>query len=329
MKLEGKTIAITGIGGFIGQRMAERALDKGMDVRGLDLSEDAAAHARELGAAVSIGDVRDPEAVARLLQGADIVFHAAAIVRESGDMDTFRQVNVDGSRLLARTAAEMGVARLVHLSSVMVYGFDFPPDVSEDGPFRGEDNPYCTTKYESEGAVRDFHGQGDLEVTVIRPGDVYGPGSMPWVVRPLEMMRQGLFMLPDGGHGVLDPTYIDNLIDAVFLTIRKDATDEAFNVTDGMAMETRHFFRYHADMLGKNRILTLPSWLLKPIFAMIELGARAVGVQPPASVAALHFINKPHGYSNQKILDLGHEPAVGLDEGMRRVEAWARKTSLI
>ncbi|MGM0558758.1 MAG: NAD-dependent epimerase/dehydratase family protein [Myxococcota bacterium] len=329
MKLDDKTIAITGIGGFIGQRMAERALEKGLDVRGLDLSEDAAAEVRALGADVIVGDVRDPEAVARMLQGADVVFHAAAIVRESGDIDTFRQVNVEGSRLLARSAAEMGVGRLVHLSSVMVYGFDYPPNIIEEGPFRGEGNPYCTTKYESEQAVLDFHGEGDLEVTVIRPGDVYGPGSMPWVVRPLEFMKQGIFMLPDGGHGVLDPTYVDNLIDAVFLTIRKDATNQAFNVTDGMAMETRHFFKYHADMLGKKRILTLPSWLLEPLFAMIELGARAIGMQPPASVAALHFINKPHGYSNQKILDLGHEPRVGLDEGMRRVEAWARKESLV
>ena len=329
MKLDGKTIAITGIGGFIGGRMAERARQEGMDVRGLDISDDAAADARELGAEVIIGDVCDPESVARLLQGADIVFHTAAIVRESGDMETFRQVNVEGSRLIARTAAEMGVERFVHLSSVMVYGFDFPANVDESGPFRGEGNPYCTTKYESEQAVLDFHGDGDLEVTVIRPGDVYGPGSMPWVIRPLELMQQGLFMLPDGGHGVLDPTYIDNLIDAVLLTIRTDATGEAFNVTDGMAMETRHFFKYHADMLGKERILTLPSWLIKPIFAMIELGARAFGVQPPASVAALHFINKPHGYSNQKILELGHEPRVGLDTGMRRVEDWARQEGLI
>jgi nucleoside-diphosphate-sugar epimerase len=329
MKLDGKTIAITGIGGFIGGRMAERALDRSLEVRGLDITEEAAQKARELGADVVIGDVRDPETVARLLQGADIVFHTAAIVRESGDMETFRQVNVEGSRLVARTAAEMGVERLVHLSSVMVYGFDFPPEVDESGPFRGEGNPYCTTKYESEQAVLDFHGRGDLEVTIIRPGDVYGPGSQPWVVRPIELMKQGIFMLPDGGHGVLDPTYIDNLIDAIFLTLRKDATAEAFNVTDGMAMETRHFFKYHADMLGKSRVLTVPSWLLKPIFAMIELGARAVGLQPPASVAALHFINKPYGYSNKKILDLGHTPEVGLDEGMRRVENWARRVGLV
>lgn len=320
MKLEGKTIAITGAGGFIGGRMVERAVERGMKVKGLDISAEAARRARQAGAEMIVGGVNDAEAVARLCQGADIVFHTAAEMRESGPMEEFRRINVEGSNLVARTAAETGVQRLVHLSSVMVYGFQYPPEVDEEGPKRGENNPYCTTKWESEAAVLEFHGHNDLEVTIIRPGDVIGPGSTPWIVRPVEMMKQGLFVLPDGGSGRLDPTYVDNLLDAVFLALEKDATGEAFNVTDGRSMPTKDFFAHHARWLGKDRILTLPSWLLRPVFAAVAAAFRAFGVEPPATPDAIDFLNRPHAYSNAKARDvLGYEPRVSFEEAMERI----------
>jgi nucleoside-diphosphate-sugar epimerase len=330
MKLEDKTMAITGAGGFIGGRMVERAAERGLTVRGLDISAEAARRAQAHGAEVVVGDVNDPEAVARLCQGADIVFHTVAMMKESGSMAAFRRVNVEGSRLVAKTAAETGVERLVHLSSVMVYGFKFPNEVTEDGPKRGEDNPYCTTKWESEQAVLDFHGQAELEVTVIRPGDVFGPGSKPWVVRPVELLEQGLFMLPDGGQGMLDPTYVDNLLDAVFLALEKDATGTAFNVTDGRSMRTIDFFSHHAGWLGKERIRTLPAWLMKRLFKATELGFRVVGKEPPATPDAIHFLNRNGGYSNQKARQvLGFEPRVSFEEGMRRTREWLEREELI
>src|SRR5206468_3894419 len=106
----------------------------------------------------------------------------------------------------------------VHLSSVMVYGFSYLPDVDESGPMRGEGNPYCETKIESERAVLSLDSR-DFGVAVIRPGDVYGPGSVPWIARPLAMMQKGRFFLPDGGRGVINPVYVDNLVDGIFLAM--------------------------------------------------------------------------------------------------------------
>jgi nucleoside-diphosphate-sugar epimerase len=80
----GKTLAITGIGGFIGARMTERATELGMRVRGLDASPAAADAARRLGAEVVVGDVNDGDAVARASHGADVMFHTAAIIEEDG-----------------------------------------------------------------------------------------------------------------------------------------------------------------------------------------------------------------------------------------------------
>ena len=329
MDLENLTVGITGAGGFIGMRLLREALDRGAEVRGLDASREAARRAEKEGAEVVVGDVRDAEAAEKLCRGCDVLVHTAAIVGEGGEIAHYRDVNVEGSRRVAAAAAEAGVRQMVHLSSVMVYGFHFPPEVDERGPLRGEGNAYCQTKIESEHAVRSYHGRGDLEVTVVRPGDVYGPGSVPWVVRPLELMKSHLFVLPDGGHGKLDPTYVDNLVDAIYMLVEKELTGETFNATDGLTLECREFFRYHADMLGKRSIPTAPAALLKPLFRSIAAGFRAVGLEPPATEGAVDFLTIQHGYSNEKIREAGHEPAVGLAEGMAEVERWARSTGLI
>ena len=159
MELAGSRLFITGIGGFIGRRLAERALERGMAVAGLELSEQAARAAREaLGsdAEVRVGDVHDADLLADAMACARVVVHTAAIVREDGDMEEFRRVNVRGPVAVARAATAAGVGVFVHLSSIMVHGFEFPDDVAEDGPLRGENNAYCQTKIESEAALAEL-----------------------------------------------------------------------------------------------------------------------------------------------------------------------------
>lgn len=323
MELAGKTVAISGIGGFIGGRMAERAREQGMQVRGLEVSAEAARRAEAAGATVVVGDVADPAAARALCQGADVVFHAAAVVQESGPWELFRRVNVEGTRNVAEAARDAGVSRLVHLSSVMVYGFRYPANVAEDGPLRGEGNPYCQTKIESEQAAMACHAEGGMGVVVIRPGDVYGPGSGPWVVRPLQLMSRGVFVLIDMGLGKLNPVYIDDLIDAVFLALEQDAAGEAFNVTGGEAVTCAEYFGRLAKAAGKGHLFTAPSYLMYVLALSLELGAKAMGKQSPFTRASLRFVLRPHAYSIEKARRvLGYAPKVSLIQGMAAVEAW-------
>ncbi|MBI4042007.1 MAG: NAD-dependent epimerase/dehydratase family protein, partial [Deltaproteobacteria bacterium] len=120
MELQKKTLAITGAGGFIGLRMVQRAQDLGMEVRGLELSPENAERARQNGAKVIVGDICDSGAVKALCQGADILFHTAAIKKETGKWDLFYRVNVEGCHIVARAAREAQVKRFIHLSSVAV-----------------------------------------------------------------------------------------------------------------------------------------------------------------------------------------------------------------
>jgi nucleoside-diphosphate-sugar epimerase len=319
--LHGKTMAITGIGGFIGLRMAERAQARGMRVQGLDASSAAAALARQKGAEVVIGDVTDRDAVRSATRGADVVFHTAAIVEEDGDIALYRRVNVEGTRAVAEGARAAGVRQFVQLSSVMVYGFTYPPYVAEDGPFRGEGNPYCETKLESDRLALRLHTPGAFDVTVIRPGDVYGARSRPWVLRPLELMRKRLFFLIDGGRGTMNHVHVDNLLDAVFLALERRAAGEAFNVTDGAQTSFADYFGRVALMLGRKRLPSLPGGLVKRAFSLAGWAGKRIGLQLPVSPAAVDFVCRPHPYSIARARHvLGYEPRLSLEQGLTEVE---------
>jgi len=313
-------IAITGIGGFIGLRMAERARELGWTVRGLDLSPQAAERARVVGAEVIVGSVNDSEAIQRTVNGADIVFHTAAVVEEDGPRELYERVNIEGTRTVATVSSQSGVRQFVQLSSVMVYGFDYAQDITEEGPFDGDANIYNETKLRSERIAMEFDDAQSMRVIVIRPGDVYGSGSVPWILRPLDLMRRGLFMLPNGGHGVINHVHVDNLLDGVFLALEKNAGGEAFTISDGVATSCSEFFGHVAKMAGKRGIPTLPAPI---VFALIAISVRLwrlFGSRFPASAAATRFLMRKNRYSIVKAQRvLGYQPRVTLEVGMRGI----------
>lgn len=315
------TLAITGIGGFIGMRMAERALALGWQVQGLDISLAAAERAHALGVQVTVGDINDSATVHAALSGADIVFHTAAIVEEDGNREDYERVNVDGTRTVCSIARALGVRQFVQLSSVMVYGFEYPADVAEDGPVDGQGNAYNDTKLASERVALTFNTP-DFAVIVIRPGDVYGTGSVPWLLRPIDLLKRSLFVLPNYGNGVINHVHVDNLLDGVFLAIDKAVGGDIFNITDGIATPCHEFFLWHAKMAGKTKVPAVPAWALKAFLTASKPMFSRLGMAPLASAAAIKFLLRRERYSIEKARRvLGYEPAISLDQGMRAIAA--------
>lgn len=318
------SIAISGVGGFIGMAVAERALAAGARVRGIEIDEAAAARAAALGVEVEVASVADSEAAKWLVDGAEIALHTAAIVREAGDWRVFRQINVEGTRTVLGAAAKAGCRHAIHLSSVMVYGFEYPPFVSEDGPLDGADNPYCQTKIESEAAALSVYDEGaggtPMRLAIVRPGDVYGPESQPWVQRPLELMRRGLFVLPNGGRGICNHVWIDNLVDGLEAVVERGFTGRAVNIADGRNTTWREYFSRLAHAAGLPAPRSAPRALLRGLFtALSPLPASLFAGQSPHP-NALDFLRRPHRVSNQRARDeLGWTPQIGLDEGMKRI----------
>ncbi|MDV6236088.1 NAD-dependent epimerase/dehydratase family protein [Leptospira ellisii] len=325
MDLTGKTVCITGIGGFIGRRSAQIAKERGMNVRGIEINPAKAEELQREGFTVIVGNTSDPEILKKAVRGADLILHAAAVVREGGSLEEFRKVNVFASVELAKIAKESGVRGMVHFSSVMVYGFSYPNYVDEKGPYRGEGNPYCITKIEGEAELIRLNDPSRFGILFIRPGDVYGPGSMPWVVRPVQLMKKKLFSLPDGGKGTINLTYVDNLVEGTLLALEKEAWGETFNVTDDRPMTWREYFFRLADAAEVSRPISLPAWLLKTSVVLMEYGFKLFGQEPPATKEGVNFLLRQNPVSVEKAKSmLGYKPVVDAEKALRSTFDWVR-----
>jgi nucleoside-diphosphate-sugar epimerase len=328
MELKDKTIAITGIGGFIGLRMTERAMERGMHVVGMDINEKSLELPKNIGAECFVGSTNSASDAERLCTNSDIIFHTAAIVEGAGDMEIFHKVNVEGTRMVLEAAKRSACKRFVHLSSVMVYGFDYPDQVTEEGSLRGEGNPYCQTKLESDQLACQFHMPGGLEVIVIRAGDVYGPRSKPWVLTQATEMVKGRFINAGGKISYINHVHVDNLIDAIFLAIEKDVTGEVFNVTDDRRTTFYEYYSRLAEAAGTTyREIPIP--VMNALFWLITTYGKLFRVAVPVDHATLKFMLRNKSYSVQKAERLlGYKPRITLEAGMQEVERYLREQGI-
>lgn len=314
-------IGITGRAGFIGKALAARARAAGHEVVGLD---------RAPGEGVDhVGDTGDLAVLRRFCVGLDRVFHTAAIVKETGPWDAFFRVNVLAADSVALIARERGVRELVHLSSVMVHGFDFPDGVREDDPLDPADNPYCATKILSEQAILRHHAPGAFDVYVIRPGDVYGPGSVPWTLRPIEMMKRRQWVYLDGARSVINHVFVDNLLDGIDVVLEHRASGSPFTITDGRRTSVHEFFHHYEALLGMRRAPNLPRAFALPMGTAASVALRALGMPEDVNREAVRMMLRRGVYSIEKIRALGYSPRVDLEEGMARTADWLRSQGIV
>lgn len=317
-------VLITGANGFIGSALSRRYREAGVEVVGIDLQGDA-------GNFVRVGDILKPEAWEVNLDDVDVVFHCAAVVKLSGDPELFWNVNVLGTRKVTEAAIKHGVPRIVHLSSVTVFGWDFPDGVDETYPVHPNGAQYVDTKIASEQVVLEAHAAGDIEGVIIRPGDVYGPGSEPWTLTPIEYIRTGRMILPNKGEGILSPIYIDNLIDALVAAGEKEqAAGQVITVTNGIGIRARSFFRRYCDIMRVGPPRTAPYRLLRPLVGAVGFIDRLRGQPGHFEPATIDYMMRRGTYSiarAREILDF--EPKVDLDEGFKLTAAWLVREGIV
>ena len=303
--------AVTGSAGFLGERFCAALVAQGYDVTGIDVRPSAQTRL--------VGDLTADGPWQSCVAEADLVVHTAAIVGEKGSWERFRAVNVDATGRVLKAAT----GRVLHLSSIVVHGPDFPDQVGEDGPVRPTGNPYTDTKIASEHLALQAAAAG-LQVTVIRPGDVYGPGSVPWTIRPVEMLRKR--QLAALSAGVLSPVYVDDVVSGGLAAANSDAgLGQVFHLSGGVGVSPAEFFGHYARMTGR-RLPVLPLPLVRGIAGPLSL----LGDRAPLSRRTLEYVTHPGTYSIEKARDLlGWSPQVDLGEGMRRTETWLRAQGLL
>ena len=317
-------VFITGAAGFIGRVLAERLRADGVEVGGVDRVADP-------DAGIVAGDIAEPGPWQAAAAGADVLVHTAALVGMPSDVSAFWAVNVHGTRLAIEAARASEVARFVHVSSVVTFGLDFPDGVEESYPVRPTGTAYTDTKIASEQVALMAHAAGEQEVVVVRPGDVYGPGSRPWTLMPIEFLRRRRLVLPARGRGIHSPVYVDDLVAGIVrAAAAPDAAGRVITLSGGKGVETREYFGHFGRMLGVS-VPAVPTPVALAGAAALDRIARLRGTPNELTPDGVRFLADRRGtYGIRTARELlGWGPEVGLDEGMARTERWLRDQKLI
>jgi nucleoside-diphosphate-sugar epimerase len=326
-------IAITGGTGFIGSRLAERCLDRGDDVTvlGQANTDSEACNIRALetrGIRVVQGSVTDPGPVARALAGSDVVFHLAATQHEMNIPDQrFRDVNVSGTRRLLEAAEQAGVRRVVHGSTIGVYGA-LVGTIDEDTPCR-PDNIYGVTKLDGERLALDFSDR--VPVVAIRIPEVYGPGDRR-LLKLFRAIERNRFFMIGAGQNLHQPMYVHDLIDGLFAAAMVDrAAGRVFLFAGKTPVTTREMVSAIAESLGRaGARFTVPLAPLWALATVMELTLRPLGIQPPLHRRRMDFFRKSFTLNGERAKDiLGFIPQTGFREGARRTADWYHAQGLL
>jgi nucleoside-diphosphate-sugar epimerase len=316
-------VLITGANGFIGNTLMRYYKTQKVPVIGVDLigNDDD----------IVQGDIANPETISHLLESCDVVVHTAALVSNSiADSDMWR-VNVLATRNLIAAAEKYKVRRFVQLSSIVAYGNAAEGELDEDQPVHADGGSYVLTKLASEHTVLAAQARSSLELVVIRPGDVYGPGSRPWIILPLEAINKGQFMLPARGEGFFRPIYIDDLVRGIALAVStQEASGEIFNLSCEGYISTKEFFSHHYQWKNKRGPMVVSTKLALFAAAAATKIANLTGGVNEASTATITQLCTKSWFSIAKAERiLGWKPEISFDEGIERSRMWAAEQGLI
>jgi len=304
-------VLITGAGGFVGEALVFRLLlDKKFSpvaaVRGSTRLQGLCPVAVfDLANTIALPDLNDVQ----------VVIHAAARVHVMNEtaidaLAEFRKINLEGTLRLAQHAANSGVKRFIFISTIKVNGESTAPGI----PFKADDvpaplDPYAISKYEAEEALKQLGNSTGMEIVIIRPPLVYGPGVKGNFLTLLRWLDRGI-PLP---LGVIDNqrslVAIGNLVDLVVVCINHPrAASNTFLVSDGEDLSTTQLLRSLGSALGKRaRLLPVPKWLLK--MAAASMGKQMVVRRLCESLQV--DISK-----NRELL--GWTPPINIDRTMRQ-----------
>lgn len=316
----GTRALVTGAAGFIGSNFVRYLSARQWRVRALDVH---AAPAELAGLDVDFRqqDLRDAAALASALEDVEVVFHLASVHLDVAATDAeFESVNVAAVAQLVAACASARVRRLVHVSSVGVYGHVVSVPAAENAPL-GPINTYEKTKCAGERAALEAARRCNVDLVIVRPSWVYGPGC-PRTAKLLRALQKGRFFYIGAGRNLRHPVYIDDFLAALMLAAGAgpEVSGRIFNVAGPRWMTVEEMVNTFAQALGSAPPrLRIPRWLGLGAGWAAELAGRMLGINPPISRRTLAFFENDNAFDISAARQMLHyEPRTGLLEGVRQ-----------
>ncbi|MBU6460584.1 MAG: NAD-dependent epimerase/dehydratase family protein [Proteobacteria bacterium] len=310
-------ILVTGASGFVGQAVVRILSLANEEVVAAVRNETAALSLPQGVKAVLVGDMDDTLVWDEALDGCEAVIHLAArvhVMKEDNPnpLDAFRRVNVAGTAALAQAALKAGVRRFIYLSSIKVNG-----EATHVVPFSSDDmpaprDPYARSKAEAEACLDAFEGQG-LEVVIVRPPLVYGPGVKGNFLALMNMVHKGIPLPLACVKNARSAVYVENLAHLLLVCLRHEkAAGGVFLACDGSVWSTPQLIRELAQKLGRTpRLFCITPFVLRFL-------ARFVGraAQMERLLSSLVVDADPL----RQVLDW--TPPYSAEEGLEKTVAW-------
>jgi len=275
---------VTGGGGFLGSAVVQRLVARGDEVVGLARSEDGATRLTRLGAVPVRGEITDALVLNQLLNDVDAVFHVAGAYRigipESEHEDMFK-ANVDGTTLVLDAAITAGVARIVYVSTVGVFGNTRGRVVDEtyERPDRDFLSYYDATKYMAHRVAVGRQAAG-APVVIAQPGAVYGPGDHSELGAQIEQAARGKYTIRAFPELGLTLSYIDDVAAGIVLAQEKGADGESY-ILGGEVTRLGAIVDAVADLTGHKRArFKMPSTVLRAVTPFGSVVGRVTGTGP-------------------------------------------------
>jgi nucleoside-diphosphate-sugar epimerase len=272
------------------------------------------------------GDLRDDAAVAKAVEGVEVVYNIAALYRQAGlSSATYRAVNATAVGRLVEQAARAGVRRVVHCSTVGVHGDIAQPPANEDAPLRPGD-VYQQTKVEGEALAREAAHRFGIEVTIARPSGIYGPEDR----RLLKIFRQTVRRFPILGSGEIyyHLTYIEDLVEGFRLCGEHPAAaNRTYILAGGEVTTLNGLTSTIAQVAGvAPQRVHLPVWPFWLAGAACEAVCAPFGIEPPLYRRRVDFFTKSRAFDITRARrEIGYAPQVPLRDGIQRTLGWYRE----
>jgi nucleoside-diphosphate-sugar epimerase len=323
-------VFITGATGFVGGALTRALVAQGAEVHALVRPASSRSSLHDVPIHWHEGDITDPESLSRFLGRAEWVIHSAGQLGQAGLLEeVYQRLNVVGTRNVLAAAMASGVRpRVLHVSSPGVLGATGKVLADESAPYCAT-NWYEKTKAAAEDVVR-FYAAQRLQVTMARPGFIYGPGDKH-VLRLFQAVKQGRFFYIDAGKYMCHPTFISDAVDGMLLCLRQGHAGEAYHILGPRPVTFRELGTEMARALEvRPPRMSIPKPLAMLGAVGLECAAKITGKKPPLTRTGVDFFGQDRQYSWERAhKELGYQPKYDLAEGMAQTVAWYRKQSWI
>lgn len=306
---------VTGASGFVGRHLIRYLISLGERVHALVRSHEDAVTLQKMGVSTVVGDICERSTLSRAIHGARVIYHCAA-ASPSCDDDEIRRTNLDGVRNLLHVAQHEGSSRIILLSSTNVLGPGSYENATELSPTRRSREVFADVKIDSEQLGLQFSKTRGTDVTILRPGLIYGPGEH-YIPKLANSIRQGKFFFIGSRNNVIPLIFVRDMVRLMVIAARTDvASGRIYHATDGSRTTIGQLVNTVADLMGSARPLrVLPYCIPRLACSVFEVAGRRGAI----SRTALRFLGTSrHVNIDLARRELGFEPKVSLLQGIQQ-----------